>query len=307
MRYSELLAEEAISSISPQQAIDGRMFGPLYHGTRASLEDIIKSGFDVERSISAASNGYRLQPYRPLSIAAPMHHLGFGAYFTTVKAIAKKFAGNTTKGMRTFYLDSKRVETINFGSANTMMRWWQQNGYDMTAEATQRGDHHAWVEATRKLTKTLHSRCDAVHYLGKSMYRLLDGDQVCVFDPSLIRVVDPKLATGLEVGSRVTHNQSFPEKYRGSNHYYLDAIKPGDAGRLPVGWHGIFKHYDEAEEARRQAVNLGRYPMHVIPPANITGVIQSVRPTPQGGHYYDVKWPKGGVQHNYTADELQQK
>jgi hypothetical protein len=271
------------------------------------LEDIIKTGFDVERSSMTASNGYRLEPYRPLSIAAPMHHLGFGAYFTTVKAIAKKFAGGTMKGMRTFYLDSNRIEKINFGSANTMMRWWQQNGYDMTAEATQRGDYRAWMEATRKLTETLRSRCDGVHYLGKSMYRLLDGDQVCVYDPSLIRVVDPTLATGLEVGSRVTHNQSFPELFRHTNRYYLDVIKPDDAGRLPVGWSGIFKHYDEAELALRQSRNLGRYPQHVIPPANVVGVIQAVRPKPNGGFYYEVKWPKGGSQHNYTADELQQK
>ena len=51
MRYRELLFEEAIQEISPQEAKDKNMFGPLYHGTaQGNIENILQSGFDVSRS-----------------------------------------------------------------------------------------------------------------------------------------------------------------------------------------------------------------------------------------------------------------
>ena len=187
MRYVNLM-EAAVSPISPSQA--QQMFGPLYHGTRGDLAQIIATGFDTSKSVAqgvggwrntpiGTSNGYPFEPYGFTGIAPPIHHLGFGAYLTTVKAIAKQFAGGSLKGMRTFYLDSPRVLTINFGSPRTMMQWWQQNGYDMTSEATKAHDFRAWQAATFKLTLRLQKDNDAVWFKGKGIRRLLDGDQVC--------------------------------------------------------------------------------------------------------------------------------
>lgn len=307
MRYSEIITEEAVQAISPQQAYDAKMFGPLYHGTQHDLSDIIATGFDTKRSVPSSigrfdrpletSNGYAFKEYA-LGIAAPVHHLGFGTYMTTVKAIAKQYAGGTTKGQRMFYLDSQRVVKINFGAPNTMMKWWRENGYDMTAEATKNKDMKAWVSATQKLTDNLSKRYDAVHFLGKGIRKLLDGDQVCIYDTSLIRVIDPKLATGLEIGSKVTHTQQTPSEWRGRNAVYADEIP--DAG---PGWRGL---YDAERSEEAKAMGRQPYAFHVIPPPGMVGVITNVRSGPKG-KMYDVKWQKGGNRFNYTDEELQPK
>jgi hypothetical protein len=284
------------------------MFGPLYHGTHHDLGAIISSGVDASRSIpsgtdrlnrpTGTSNGFAFEPYGFTGIAPPVHMLGYGFYMTTVKAIAKQFAGGTMRGMRQFYLDSNRVGRINFGSPNTMMRWWRENGYDMTAEATKARDTRAWMAATMKLTTTLQKDYDAVWFLGKGIRKLLDGDQVCVYNTDLIRVVEPKLATGIEIGAKVMHTQVVPERYRGSNRFYVDAPKPSDfrsAQFVGKGWRGIYRG-DEEPDPR-----LGRYPVHWIPPPDMVGIIT---PTQTGGNYLSVKWAKGGEMFNYEPDEL---
>lgn len=299
------LFEAAVEVISPQDAVDQKMFGPMYHGTQADLSDIIATGFDKYRSIptntNVTSNGYSFENYGQTGIAAPIHHLGFGTYFTTVKAIAKAYAGNTMKGMSTFYLASTKVEEINFGSPNTMMRWWLANGYNMTVEDTRTRDRKAWLQATNNLTKTLSARSDAVWFLGKGMRKLLDGDQVCVFDPSLIRVVDPKRATGLQIGAKVTHTQVLKTRFQGSNIFYVDDLKPDDfmtAGRLAGnGWRGVYR----GDEAPHPTV--GRFPVHFIPPPGMVGIITRA-PTEADG-WFSVKWKKGGEMYNYTREELQ--
>ena len=307
MRIREVLTEAAIPVISPQQAQD--MFGPLYHGTRGDLSQIIATGFDVAKSMPqgiggwrntplGTSNGYPLEPYGHTGVAPPVHHLGFGVYLTTVKAIAKQFAGGTMKGMRSFYLASDRVLEINFGSPNTMMRWWREQGYDMSIEATKQRDTQAWIAATMKLTMKLQRDYDAVWFKGKGMYRLLDGDQVCVYRPELLKVVDPKLASGLEIGAKVVHTQVIPERYRGSNVFYVDEPKPDDfapAARLAgTGWRGVFRGDQEPNPH-------GRYPTHWIPPPGMVGIIT---PTQKGGRLYSVKWKTGGEMFNYDPEEL---
>lgn len=306
MRYRELIEEAAIPAISPQQA--NGMFGPLYHGTQHDMNEIVAKGFNVAKSVPFAvggwrskpvgtSNGYSLESYGYTGISAPVHHLGFGAYFTTKKAIAKRFAGDTVKGMRTFCLDSDRVLTINFGAPNTMLRWWLQNGYDMTREATEKRDVATWIAATKKLTDRLKADYDAVWFTGKG-YRgsLLDGDQVCVYDPSLIRVIEPKLATGLQIGAKVVHSQIMPERFRGSNVFYIDDVKLDDFGSIGrlVGWRGVYRADADSDRPR--------YPIHLIPPSNVVGLVTPTQT--KDGRFLSVKWSKGGEQFNYDPAEL---
>lgn len=192
-----------VQKISPQQAIDRGMFGPVYHGTtpdrRALIDQEGFKSFEGEAGEAQLSHGYENHPYGYMTGGPPppVHHLGFGIYFTTAKAIAKEFSGGTTKGMKTYYLDVPNMEEINFGSTNTMMKWWKDNGYDPELAKRDR------VAATRELTRSLSSQFDAVWYKGKGLYRLLDGDQICVYDPSRIYEVDKAIIQPGEIGSRV--------------------------------------------------------------------------------------------------------
>jgi len=192
--------DAAVQTISPQGALDRKMFGPVWHGTEQErLQAIGEEGFKVFETgprEGPTLHGYPTQDYHE-GIPAPVHHLGYGIYFTTSKAIAKHFAGGTVKGMRTYYLDVPRLETINFGAPRTMMKWWVENGYDPELAKTDR------VEATKRLTQSLKSKWDAVWFKGKGLHRLLDGDQVVVFDPSRIYEIDPKAVKSGEVGSKV--------------------------------------------------------------------------------------------------------
>lgn len=176
------------------------MFGPVYHGTTEERqENIGNEGFEIyigEANTGEVAHGYLNQPYHE-GIPAPIHTLGFGIYFTTAKAIAKQFAGGTARGMKTYYLDVPNLETINFGVPKTMMKWWVGQGYDPQLAKTNR------VEATKKLTENLKSKYDAVWFKGKGLHKLLDGDQICVFDPSRVYQVDPNLAKPGDVGSKV--------------------------------------------------------------------------------------------------------
>ena len=306
--------EAAIPAISPQESHDRNMFGPLYHGTTHDLKDIIANGFETERSIPlgisyqnrpiGTSHGFSLESYGYTGIAPPIHFLGYGNYFTTVKAIAKNFSGGTAKGQRRFYLDSQNILEINYGSENTMMKFWLQNGYDMTSDATKNRNAKKWIEATHNLTNTL-KQYDAVWYKGKSIRKLLDGDQFCIYRPELIKVVDPKLATGLQIGAKVIHTQKIPEIYMNSNVFYVDILKSddfGEAGKMAdSGWRGVFRGDEsDVDLKRRISRGVGRYPIHFIPPENMVGIITNT----SNGMFW-VKWQKGGVKYNYTSEELE--
>jgi hypothetical protein len=211
----ETLIETAVLKVSAQKAIDGAMFGPLYHGTTEDNRKKIEAdGFKIfvgsERS-GDISNGYQSTNYGFTGIAPPIHHLGFGIYFTTSKTIAKKYAYGSAKGMASYYIDTpqSKILEINFGSPNTMMKWWIANGYDPELAKKDR------VEATVKMTNELSKKYDAVWFKGKGLYRLLDGDQVCVFDPKIIRRLDDKLANKGEIGSRVVATADIFNKYAG--------------------------------------------------------------------------------------------
>ena len=202
----------AVPKISLADAQSKGFFGPVYHGTNPeSRERIEKEGFKVfighERG-GDICNGYQASSYAD-SKPAPIHHLGFGIYLTTTKSIAKQFNNNSLKGLKTYYLDIPKRETINFGSPNTMMKWWIASGYDIpkiygqdkqysTAQIAQMR-----LEATNNLTDALKSKFDAVWYKGKGLSKLLDGDQICVFDPSKIYELDLSLSKGWEPGAKV--------------------------------------------------------------------------------------------------------
>lgn len=219
---NNLITEAKVPTISLQQAEDMHLFGPVYHGTSAEKRDkIAMDGFIIpighERSGDIA-NGYEVSDYSG-GIPAPIHHLGFGVYFTTVLSIAKRYSGGTLRGMPIYYLKAPRMEEINWGSPRTMMKWWIENGYDykITPDTTFGGYRTEWggtkntlpsirqerLRATIHMTEELKSKYDAVWYKGKGMYRLLDGDQVVAFDTSIIYQVDPKLSRGFEIGAKV--------------------------------------------------------------------------------------------------------
>lgn len=189
-----------IKKCSLQYAKDHKFWGPVYHGTvaenRAKIE---KEGFKVikgsERS-GDVRNGYLNEPYHA-DIPPPVHHLGYGVYFTTNLTIAKQFNNGSLKNMPTYYINTKRIGEINFGAKNTMMKWWIKNGYDPRLAKIDR------VAATQLLTNTLKKHVDAMWFKGKGLWRLLDGDQVCVYYPEKIYQIDKNLTTTGELGSKV--------------------------------------------------------------------------------------------------------
>lgn len=197
MRFRDFIFNE-VQQIGYQDIQTRNFFGPVYHGsTSANIEQILKSGFRFEIGLprtGGTSHGFEYQEYA-FGYPPPIHFLGYGVYFTTVKNIAKAYNHGTLKGLREFYIDAPRVETINFGSPNTMMKWWRGNGYDVPAikeiSSLPRNEiNQIWIKSTENLTDNLKSKFDAVWYKGKGLKSLLDGDQVCVYDPSRIYVFE---------------------------------------------------------------------------------------------------------------------
>ncbi len=205
IKLKSLIYEAQVPKISLQQAVDEKLFGPVFHGTtQDNLAKIDAEGFKVIVGLygtSGMSQGYENIPYGLSGAPPPIHHLGFGVYFTTSMSNAKMFAGGTVKGMKTYFLKIPNYETINWGSPNTMMKWWIKNGYD--PKLARQGEGGRYM-ATAKMTELLKSKWDAVWYKGKGMYRLLDGDQVCVYEPDgKIFEIDKTLSTGLQIGAKV--------------------------------------------------------------------------------------------------------
>lgn len=197
--------------ISLQEAIDRKMFGPVYHGTTPEgRKGIEEEGFYFEyggmSKTGGTRHGYGQTNYHD-GIPAPVHHLGYGVYLTTVKSIAKRFNNNSEKGLKTYYIDTDKILTINFAAHRTMMKWWQENGYDMPpvfpSNYTPEEIEYLRSESTVRLTQNLSAKYDAVWFKGKTLYKALDGDQIVVFDPSIIYEIDSSLSKGLEIGAKV--------------------------------------------------------------------------------------------------------
>jgi hypothetical protein len=326
--------------ISRQEAEDRKLFGPVYHGS-PRMETILEQGFDLKHVVPVSpvrtrlasvadlldglsppsdtsavgpSHGYPFSEYYSgCGVPPPIHHLGFGIYFTTVKNIGKKFNHNSVKNLKEFYLDVPRVEEINFGAPHRMMSWWKSHGYNISPTILAARDHNAWVRATGKLTQTLRNMFDAVWFKGKGMYKLLDGDQIVVFDPKKIYLLDSSLAVGLDLGATVTHTQNTDSAISRYTFYqkdheflvmpYRDAINLSDLLKsvyskfIPTkgDWTAIVKSTGNNDYSI----------VHVFPPKTMTGTIVTKTPTPSGNNFYTIKWKKGGTEYNYTDEELE--
>ena len=238
MNLKSLIAED-LKRISLQNAKDRKLFGPVYHGTsQENLDKIGREGFKIVKGFYGSSgmkNGYAGEPYGGTGIPAPIHHLGFGVYFTTVLSIAKQFAGGTTKGIKPYFLDIPKLEIINFGSPGNMMNWWIKNGYNTElAKQNQNGRYNA----TLKLTDELKSKFDAVWFKGKGMTRLLDGDQICVYNPDNIYLMDKTLIQPGEIGSKVVAKID------------IDPYKRGEI-QVPKGTVGILTYKELAQPEQK--------------------------------------------------------
>ena len=200
----------SIPTISPQEARN-TCWGPWYHGTSSEIVPLIlERGFEWEEGESRTGktqHGYENKEYGSTGCPAPVHHLGYGIYLTGIKNIAKDYGyGSTRNIVEVYVLRNARIETINWGSPNTMMKWWKSVGYDCQLAKKDR------VAATQQMTKQLKSQFDAVWYKGKGLRRLLDGNQLCVYNTDILRRVDKKLIQPGEVGSKVIKIQNSPNR-----------------------------------------------------------------------------------------------
>jgi len=203
-----IIRQAAQKTVSLAEALSRGMQGPFFHGTdekgRASIEE---KGFEIiDPDDARRKHGYEAlgSYYRMTGTPPPIHHLGYGIYLTARKTVAKQFSGGTTRGMKIYYVDAPGMLTINFGSENTMMRWWKEKGYDYDRLAASGMEmERARKEATEHMTEQLRPY-GAVYFKGKGLRSLLDGDQICVYDMSLIYGIDKKLSSGkIEPGAKV--------------------------------------------------------------------------------------------------------
>lgn len=169
---------------------------------------IAEKGFEIPIGAARTGpvrHGFELKNFGGQAAPPPVHFLGYGVYFTTSKNIAKKFNQDTARGLTDYYIDAPRMETINFNSTNTMMKWWKQYGYEMQPVNTFKNieaAEEARVQATMRLTANLKAKYDAVFFKGKVIGRNnLDGNQVCVFDPNNIYQIDYSNYAGEDSGN----------------------------------------------------------------------------------------------------------
>ncbi len=175
--------------------------GPFYHGTSPeNVSEILNKGFKWEEGDARSgglAHGYEYSDYHG-GCPAPVHHLGYGIYLTEVKNIAKDFGYSSARNVLEFWvLKSANTATINFGAPNTMMKWWNKWGYDCNVAKIDR------VLATKQMTDRLSAVYDAVIFTGKGLRRLLDGNQICIYNPDILRRVDKSLTQPGEIGSKV--------------------------------------------------------------------------------------------------------
>jgi hypothetical protein len=184
------------------------MFGPLYHGTtELDMESILDHGFSViEGEIRTdKKHGLRnnIEEVDGKKFRLPCDFLGFGVYMTKSKTNSNRYGKNFNKR---FYLDTDKILKINFASFNRIAKWWIENGYDPELSMKDR------VEATRKMTSRLSSKYDAVWFSGKGYGRLLDGDQVVIFNKDVIRIVEEDVVKRKDVtkiGDRIKSNSFY--------------------------------------------------------------------------------------------------
>jgi hypothetical protein len=316
MKITELLSEGPTRAISKQQAIDAKMFGPVYHGTTdENRKSIDQEGFKIFGIDDIGNrNGFGNGGVFSNGGPSPVHLLGYGVYFTPSATVAKQYNQDSRKGIVEYYLDVPRLCEIGFTSINTMRKWWYENGFDFDNTLYARRDEtynkyaighiidQEQIRATHHMTEVLKSKYDGVYLKRNSFRRGVDDTQVVVFDPNRIYRIDKKMSAGWDTGSVVTHNQRIHYSEEHMKEYGITAVKQ------PDGW-----------------THVGRYaspdrwvPLIKIPPPGMKGVVVEKREAPrnytsssinhrylnQAQHWIAVKWQKGGVQHNYIEAEL---
>jgi hypothetical protein len=297
IREEILNLNEDLNRISLQTAVDGRMFGPVYHGTTTeNRENIEREGFKIFIGAERGENirhGYPGERDYAQGIPPPIHHLGYGVYFTTVKTIGTRFNQDSAKGLKIYYLDVPRLATINFASPKRMMEWWLQNGYD--GELAKQGQQGR-IDATKKMTETLMQKYDAVWFKGKTMYRVLDGDQIVVFDTQNIYQIDPALAGELEIGSKVRRTT---DKF---DYQYNYSTISGESRTLKTtptiskGTIGVIVGKTPTEEI------IKRWQAQIPPPDD--DIISNAW-FKDSQYIYRVKWNKGGTESNVLDKHIE--
>jgi hypothetical protein len=258
-----------------------QLFGPVYHGTTAeNIDSILQNGFRIHVGGARTGNtlhGFEIGDWGGGGIPPPVHFLGYGIYFTQAKSVAKQFG----KVSNQFYLDVPRLEVMNFAAPHKMMKWWQQHGYDMQpienandysgaqihpglyipprkSVEEQQAVERKRIEATKRMTEVLKSKYDAVLFTGKSMRgSLLDGNQICVYDPQRIYLFNAALnpADHYFPGDRAkVKNFPISIKIRSlresgpykspwdyllgkSDHHLMVELRPNDAAKLKEYYH----------------------------------------------------------------------
>jgi hypothetical protein len=273
------LIDEELKTTSLQKAIDSKFFGPVYHGTtQERLKSIQDKGFEIYIGSDREGNirnGYPNQGYSQSSTPPPIHHLGYGIYFTTKKSIAKNFNDNSMKGIKPYYLDVSRLETVNFASPKKMMDWWISNGYDPELAKVDR------VKATINLTNTLKNKFDAIWFKGTGglNYKVLDGDQIVVFDTSRIYSIDDKLNIGKNIGATVVAIKDI----KLNNHMVDSPIS------VNKGTKGIIIRKDSAQKMRDFWKTNGNETEHWSKNSDFV---------------YGVKFKNGGILYNILDDDI---
>jgi hypothetical protein len=125
----------------------------------------------------------------------------------------QKYNDGTISGLKIYYAAVPRLEIINFAANSTMMNWWIRNGYDYDTKSPEKlfgnsKTNLAAIKAERyhatvKMTNYLKSKYDAIWFKGKTLFRTLDGDQICIYNPDNIYEIDTKLSAPYTVGSKV--------------------------------------------------------------------------------------------------------
>lgn len=126
-----------IKRISPQEASDRKMFGPVYHGT-TRIADIRREGFKYERggeprsgfTVHGMTASHMASGLYALGFPPPIHWLGYGVYFTTSRTLATRYGTGSARDTGPYWLDVSNHIVINFGAPNTMMKWWLAHGFD---------------------------------------------------------------------------------------------------------------------------------------------------------------------------------
>ena len=243
MKFKDWLIINEVAQVGYDVIQQKQLFGPVYHGTtQEKIDQILNTGFKVHIGTARTgdvTNGFPLVQWNGGNVPPPVHFLGYGIYFTQSKNSAKMYNQNTAKGLKQFYLDVPNLETINFASPRKMMEWWMSNGYNMkevpnlqdyTTKLLWQSPHKEItnfdgqnfnqikfekqmqqiealrIQATKNMTEVLKSKFDAVLFTAKTMRgSLLDGNQICVFDPQKIYMFNPELnpETAYLTGDRI--------------------------------------------------------------------------------------------------------